>query len=489
MIMRRLALVGLLSLLPALTLLAAQSADAPKLPDTQAGQRVAAYIQAFNAGDEPSMRAFITNNVAPAALQQRPVDARIEVYREMRADIGTLTLRRVLAAREDAITVAAQSKRGEWLTLGFAFEPAPPHKLLGLRIEQGEAPAVNATDAGAPATLSEPEVIQSVEKYLNDLVAADEFSGTVLVAKQGSPIFQRAYGLASKEYNVPNRLDTKFNLGSINKLFTQIAIGQLIEQGKLSYDDKLGKYLPGYPNRDAVEKVTIRQLLSMTSGIGDFFGPKYQATPKNKLRSIKDYLPLFAAEPLAFAPGTQNQYSNGGYIVLGAIIEQVTGQDYYEYVREHIFKPAGMTDTDWYEADQPTPNLASGYTREGLEGQSGNSGARRNNIYTRPAKGSPAGGGYSTAEDMLKLARALETQKLRAANFRQATTANSPAVAGQQSAAFSGVGIAGGSLGLNALFEVDPESGYTVIVLSNYDPPSAVKVGQQIRGWLKNIKR
>lgn len=486
MLIKKLALVGLLSLLLAQSLLA-QNADVPKLPETQAGQRAAAYIQAFNSGDEQLMRAFITNNVAPAALQQRPVDARIAVYREMRANLQTITPRRVLAAREDDISLLAQAKTGEWLTLGFAFEPAPPHKLLGLRIEDSEAPAAGAPEVSTPAVMSEPEVVQTIEKYLNDLAAADEFSGTVIVARQGNPIWQRAYGLASKEYNVPNRIDTKFNLGSINKLFTQIAIGQLIEQGKLSLDDKLGKYLPNYPNRDAVEKVTIRHLLSMTSGIGDFFGPKYDATPKNKLRSIKDYLPLFAAEPLAFAPGTQNQYSNGGYIVLGAIIEQVTGQDYYEYVREHICKPAGLTDTDWYEADQLTPNLASGYTREGPTGQRG--GPRRNNIYTRPAKGSPAGGGYSTAGDMLKLAQALESQKLRVPEFRQAGMAVSPSVTAQPPKAFSGLGIAGGSLGLNALFEVNPDSGYTVIVMSNYDPPSAVKVGQQIRAWLAKIKR
>ncbi|MFL6207350.1 MAG: serine hydrolase domain-containing protein [Pyrinomonadaceae bacterium] len=486
MLVRKLALVGLLSLLTALPVMA-QSADAPKLPETQAGQRVAAYIQAFNSGDEQLMRAFIAANVAPSALQQRPVDARIEVYREMRAEIGTLTLRRVSEARADAITIAAQSKQGELLTLGFVFEPAPPHKLLGLRIEQGEAPTANAPESSVPAVMSEQEVLQSIEKYLNERVAADEFSGTVLVAKQGQPIWQRAYGLASKEYNVPNRLDTKFNLGSINKLFTQIAIGQLVEQGKLAYDDKLGKYLPDYPNRDAAEKVTIKHLLAMTSGIGDFFGPKYQATPKNNLRTIKDYLPLFAAEPLAFAPGTQNQYSNGGYIVLGAIIEQVTGQDYYEYVRAHIFQPAGMTDTDWYEADQPTPNLASGYTREGAGGPSGS--PRRNNIYTRPAKGSPAGGGYSTAEDMLKLARALASGKLHVPNFRQASAAGSPNTTGQPAQTFSGIGIAGGSLGINAIFEVDPDSGYTVIVMSNYDPPSAEQVGRQLRGWLKQIKR
>jgi CubicO group peptidase (beta-lactamase class C family) len=266
-------------------------------------------------------------------------------------------------------------------------------------------------------------------------------------------------------------------------------VGQLVSQGKLAYDDNLGKYLPDYPNREAAQKVTIRQLLSMSSGIGDFFGPKYEATPKNRLRTIKDFLPLFAGEPLAFEPGSKREYSNGGYIVLGAIIEKASGQDYYEYVREHIFNPAGMQNTDWYEADLPVQNLASGYTREATDGRAG--GARVNNIYTRPAKGSPAGGGYSTADDLLKLARALQTQKLRLPGFEQpgGPGPGKPVSFERQPSAFGGIGIAGGSLGLNALLDIGPDKGYTVIVMSNYDPPSAINAGKRIRGLLAKVKK
>ncbi|MBA3766745.1 MAG: beta-lactamase family protein, partial [Acidobacteria bacterium] len=393
---------------------------------------------------------------------------------------------RVLEASEDAITVLIQTKKGEWFEIGFQFEAESPHKLLGLRVEDREAPPAGAQskiEAPAPP-LTEGEAMSLVEKHLNELVAADEFSGTVIIAKGGVPVLQKAYGLASLEYNVPNRIDTKFNLGSINKIFTQIAIGQLVGQGKLSFDDPLGKLLPDYPNRAAGEKVTIRQLLDMASGIGDFFGPEFKAMPKDRLRTIKDFLPLFANKPLEFEPGTKHQYSNGGYIVLGAVVEKVSGQDYYDYVRDHIFKPTGMQNTDWYEADLPTPNMASGYTREGMGGQH----ARRNNLYTRPAKGSPAGGGYSTAGDLLKFALALQSGKLRLPDFRKPAGGESQNSHPGNTAGFPGLGIAGGSLGINALLEVGADQGYTIIVMSNYDPPSAEATGKKIRGLLARVK-
>jgi CubicO group peptidase (beta-lactamase class C family) len=217
----------------------------------------------------------------------------------------------------------------------------------------------------------------------------------------------------------------------------------------------------------------------MASGIGDFFNPEFESMPKNRVRTLKDFLPLFASEPLLFEPGAKHQYSNGGYIVLGAIVEKVSGQDYYRYVREHIFMPAGMQNTDWYEADTPTPNLANGYTREGVEDKDKT--VRRNNFYTRPAKGSSAGGGYSTAEDLLKFTQALQARKLRVPEFRGPDSPGAQLPAGY-------VGIAGGSPGVNALLVSDPETGYTVIVMSNYDPPSAEKVGKQIRAWLANVK-
>jgi CubicO group peptidase (beta-lactamase class C family) len=186
----------------------------------------------------------------------------------------------------------------------------------------------------------------------------------VLLAKDGKPIFEKAYGMASKSYGAANRTDTKFNLGSIDKVFTKVAIGQLIQQGKIaSIDDKLIKYLPDYANKEAAEKITLRQIVNMQSGIGDFFGPTFEKTAKDQFRTISDYLPLFTPEPLQFEPGTKQKYSNGGYIVLGAVIEKLTGKTYYDYVRENIFQPLGMDDTDFSRVDGKSIATGQGLLR------------------------------------------------------------------------------------------------------------------------------
>ncbi len=325
--------------------------------------------------------------------------------------------------------------------------------------------------------ISVTELTQKLQTHLEELAAKDEFSGVVWMAQNGKPVFQKAYGIASQEYGVSNNVDTKFNVGSIDKVFTKIAIGRLLEQGKIaSIDDKLEKYLPEYPNRDAASKVTLRQILNMQSGIGDFFGPKFFNSSKSKYRTIADYLPLFAGEPLAFEPGTKRQYSNGGYVVLGAVIEKLSGASYYDYVRENIFKPLNMNNTDFYEGDVPTENLASGYTRARENEQA----QRRNNIYTRPARGSSAGGGYSTAADLLKFANALELGKIRNPDFEE----DAPKSPSGGLVSIRGIGVAGGAPGLNAVLETALPGGYTIIVLSNYDPPSAEKVAVQIHDWL-----
>lgn len=321
------------------------------------------------------------------------------------------------------------------------------------------------------------ELAHKADTYLQELSTKDEFSGVVLIAQNGIPVFNRAYGLQSKEYGVANNLDTKFNVGSIDKIFTKIAIGQLLEQGKIaSVDDKLEKYLTDYPNHEAATTVTLRQILNMQSGIGDFFGAEFRSAPKDQFRSIADYMPLFASKPLAFPPGTKRQYSNGGYIVLGSVIEKVSGQSYYDYVRDNIFKPLGMENTAFYEGDVPTANLATGYTRD----RDNESAPRRNNVYTRPARGSSAGGGYSTAGDLLKFANALEAGKIRNPAFEE----DAPKPAGAPFASMRGIGIAGGAPGLNAALETDLPGRYTIIVLSNYEPPSAEIVARKIREWM-----
>jgi D-alanyl-D-alanine carboxypeptidase len=437
-----------------------QQQQEPALPTSDAGKHVAAYLQAFNSSDEQAMGEFFRVHTAKTALEQTPVEQRLSRFRQMKQRLGSLKLMKVLDSSPTLVSVLLQRQDGGLVQLDYEFEATAPHGLLGIRVqdvEDGprEQPVVKPL-------ASETQALDAARNLLDSLVKADAFSGVVLVAKNGRSVFEKAYGFADQERKTLNGIDTKFNLGSINKTFTGIAISQLAAAGKLSLNDPIGKYLPDYPNTIAAQNVTIQHLLDMTSGIGDFFGERYQAAKKETLRTIESYLPLFADKPLEFEPGAKRRYSNGGFVVLGAIIERTSGQDYYTYVREHIFKPAGMTETESFEKDKSVPNRALGYIREGLAADA----PRRSNYSTLPARGSSAGGGYSTAHDLLKYLAALQDGKLVSREAK------------------GGFGIAGGSPGVNACVEWNPKNQYAVIVLSNYDPPSAESVARQIGLWI-----
>lgn len=438
----------------------------PELSKSESGKRVLEYFKAFNSGDEQKLKEYFEQNLTPEAINDRPIERRLAFHKQLREDNQILEIKSVVSVNENEINLVVQGKTGDWIAYTFTIDKAS-QKLIGWQIEQTEPPS-EITQINPPKT--KEELFPTVEKYLNDLVAKDNFSGVVLIAKDDKPVFQKAYGLADKEKNISNNLETKFNLGSINKAFTRIAIGQLVTQGKISFSDKLGKYLPDYPNKEAAEKVTIGHLVTMKSGIGDFFGEEFDKSPKNKFRKNSDFIPLFSKIPLAFEPGTNEQYSNGGYILLGAIIEKVTGQSYYDYVKENIFKVAGMTNTDSFETDKTPSNTANGYTKQNSKDK------WLNNIDSRPFKGSSAGGGYSTAQDLLNFSSALKSRKLIAPDDEGAPRKE------------SGIAIAGGSVGINALLLVNTRNGYTIIVLSNYDPPSAEKTGIQIRDWIRSVE-
>jgi D-alanyl-D-alanine carboxypeptidase len=307
-------------------------------------------------------------------------------------------------------------------------------------------------------------------------IGAEEFSGCVLVAKDWVPIFRKAYGLACKRYNVLNRINTKFNLGSLNKLFTKVAIMQLAEQQQLSLENCISKYIPKYPP-DVADKVTVNHLLTHTSGMGDYFNDKFEAS-KHRLRTVDDFLNLFINDPLTFEPGTRTQYSNAGYVVLGKIVEVVSGQDYYEYVREHIYRKVGMDDSDHYELDASTPNLAMGYTKIS---DTGNilEGPRRNNIFSIGVKGSPAGGGYSTVDDMLQFGAALSNCKLLHRKYTELLI-QPPRVQTADEARPRMFRAAGGAAGIGTMFKIYLDSGYVSIILSNYDEETMWAVDKKI---------
>lgn len=307
------------------------------------------------------------------------------------------------------------------------------------------------------AGMSQAETLTALSDLVDRLAAQDRFSGVVLVARDGKPVLERAWGLADREHRVPNTATTKFNLGSINKAFTAIAIRQLAAAGKLSLQDPVRKHLPEFPN-PAFDKITIQHLLEMRSGLGHF-GSDWDQKPRSRFRTINDYLNLAINESPAFEPGSGQLYSNAGYVLLGAIIERASGQSYYDYVRKNIFAPASMSATESYELDAVIADRATGYTRRDSGGE------LRANYFMLPARGSSAGGGYSTAGDLLRFALALSAGKIPGANP-------------------GGVGVAGGAPGINAILEIDPASGYVIIVLANLDPPAAEYVGRHFRNGL-----
>ena len=434
------------------------SGQEAKSTDKPATVRLHAYIEAFNSGSLDRMKAFFEAHFAASALKETPVAQRLTRYQGGKAQLKSFAVEKIVSELPLQTSILAKAGNGDNILLKGTVEKMPPHKLLTIFAELIDDPAnISVPEPQA----NEKEFIAAVRDFLEGQTKADEFSGVVLVAKDSRILFHEAYGDADRDKKIPNRKDTKFNLGSINKNFTRVAIHQLAKQGKLSLDDPIKKFLPDYPNVQAAGKVTVRHLLNMTSGIGDFFGSRYDATPKDKIVTLQDYLPLFADLPLEFEPGTNNRYSNGGYVVLGLIIEKLSGVDYYTYVRENIFKPCGMLNTDSFARDADTPNLARGYALEGAAGS-----ARVLNHATLPGRGSSAGGGYSTAEDMLKYVLALKDKKIYLPD------------------AASGLGIAGGAPGINSALEWDPRSGAIVIVLTNFDPPTAGQAARRIVGWL-----
>jgi CubicO group peptidase (beta-lactamase class C family) len=319
-----------------------------------------------------------------------------------------------------------------------------------------------------PATSAQPAadtLASHLDRFIGARAEADSFSGAVLVARNGVPVFRAAFGMADRDNRIPVAPETKFNLGSIDKLITRIAIWQLVAAGKLQLDVPVGTYLPEYPNREVREQVTARHLYQMRSGIGDFFGDEFLRRHA-EIKTVDDYLSLFARDSLRFPPGTGMFYSNGGYIVLGKLIEKLSGQTYYDYVLANITGPAGMQDTRHYLLDERVSRRAVGYSA--MRGPLGP------NTGSLAGRGSPAGGGYSTVDDFLKLDAAL-----RAGRLLQGTFADSILTAAFRSGGSEPLNYGGGGPGTNTQYAAFPD-GWTIIVFANRDPSAATTVAQEI---------
>jgi len=326
--------------------------------------------------------------------------------------------------------------------------------------------------------ITEGEVVNQIQEYLDTQKKQDCFSGCVLIAKDGKPLFTTSAGFASKRFNALNNVDTKFNLGSINKSFTAVAILQLVESGKINIDDPIIKYLDIFP-AEIASKVKIRHLLMMNSGWGDYWNNPYYLQHQNELRGVSEYMQFIKDIPLDFEPGTQNQHSNTGFEVAGAIIEKVSGMDYFEYIRKRIYQPASMLNSDSFDRDSDIPNLATGYTKmHSLDSLKTN--WFWNNTYILSPRGTPSGGGYSTVGDMLKYDNAFRSGKLVGKAYIDFMSNGMQGNIGDVYVPQKTLRSAGAAPGISAFYARDNKTGYTIIILCNIDPPGAMEIGNEV---------
>jgi D-alanyl-D-alanine carboxypeptidase len=472
-----------------------------ELPASPVGKVVGSLLKALNSGDQTAQLNFIQTNFSEQSLKETTPDAWLAFFKKLHQQSGGLDVMQVSPDSNDRFLVLdVRSRRGRhWARMFFSLSRTQTDKLADVGMFGIRDPQIERADIWSDSKLSETEAVNEIKRHVERLAAEDRFSGVVLVGKGERVIFQGAYGMAEKSFGVANRVDTKFNLGSMNKMFTSVAIAQLVEAGKLSFQDTLAKVLPDYPNRQVAEKVTVHQLLTHTAGLGDFFDNPEFRPHRERFVKPSDYFPLFATAPLRFEPGARFGYSNAGFVVLGAIVERVSGQSYFDYVREHIYRPAGMADSDSYELTEVVPNLAVGYAR--FQDDPLGVDPRRSNIAFLPWRGSPAGGGYSTAPDLLKFTRALRAHKLLGAAMTELVTSAKVAMRGSPRAGekyaygfvsetltggreIRGHSGGGANSGVNSSLIMFWDGSYTVVVTGNYDSPVAEDLAHKICDFL-----
>lgn len=452
------------------------SSKQPPTTSAIAEQRAKEIIQMINSGNRSVVRAYIRQNFTPAALKEQRLEAWVNSISGLYDFTRGLELESVKESKPNSVKALARAKlTGLWRQLTIELEPDSSHLVKTLDWGAFPTPA----DKLPANKLTEKEIVRELDAFMQKIVQADVFSGIVLLAKDKRILYKKVFGQANKDFGIPNRLDTKFGLGSLNKMFTSVAIAQLVEQGRLSYDDQLSKFVPDFPNKEAAEKIKIKHLLTHTSGLGDY---SVKAS-RQGARTIDEFMKLIKSYNLAFEPGTDQSYSNAAFLVLGKVIEQVTGRSYYDYVRENVYQRAGMINTDVYDLDLVNKNLAAGYEKE----YSDQGIIFRNNVCD-VGYGSPAGGGFSTADDMLNFSIALRTGKLVGNDYVKVILSPKPELKsstyGYGINVLKGIaGHSGGDTGVNTNFEMFLNEGYTIVILSNYGG-AMQQVNRKIRDLL-----
>ena len=460
------------------TLVAGESQGAtPEVPKTLAGEQFSTWLRSFNSGERAQIE-------EARKLFKDPPGPNVDGDMAFRRMTGGFDLRKVEESSATRMSGLLQERGSDQFAhFAMVVDENAPHVITEWHLDAVPTPAEFVM-----GRLSEAQMVEATKARIDELAKDERFSGAVLVTKNGKLILSGAYGLADREKKIPNSLNTKFRIGSMNKMFTAVSVLQLTQAGKIKLSEPFGTYITGYPNKDAASKVSIEQLLTHTGGTGDIFGPQFDEHRKD-LRTLQDYVNLYGKRALEFEPGSRWEYSNYGFLLLGVVVERVSGKSYYDYVRENVYVPAGMNSSGSLTEDENVPGRSIGYTSFG-------GAAVHSNADTLPYRGTSAGGGYSTVEDLQRFARALMNHKLLSAEYTEVLTTGkvtTPPGSGKYAFGFfdegadSGArhfGHGGGAPGMNGDLQIYPQSGYVIAVLANLDPPAASRVSEFIANRL-----
>jgi CubicO group peptidase (beta-lactamase class C family) len=453
----------------------ADYSDDTALPAGRRGERIRQVLDAVSAGDRARIEALVKDAFG-GPFRDMPLGDHLDALgglHDSSRGLDFYGVRRYVGENppERVVVIARNRLTGGWQGVTLTFDGTPEERVTGIGIRPARPP--KGLPPLPPLTMEQARA--ELGAFLDRLAEAEAFSGTALLARDGEVVFEAARGIADRNHGVPMRLDSRLNLGSMDKMFTAVVVGQLVDEGRLSFSDPVSKFLGGQGWTKAdLSKVRVEHLLSHTSGLGSYFNATYERTARQLLRKVDDYKPLVADETLAFEPGTKWQYSNTGFLLAGAVIEAVTGRDYFDVVRERLYVKAGMPGSDSFDIDLVVPNLAIGYSRERTA-----SGTRwRANTFEHVIRGGPAGGGYSTARDLLAFAEALRRGRLVSPATAERLWSAKPELASPDYGFGFGVGRdalgrtaghSGGFPGIASILDIYLDTGWTFVVLSNVD--------------------
>ena len=379
-----------------------------------------------------------------------------------------------------------------WMTVLIWITLLGGQRVMGSRLQNAQ-----------PVATAEASLAAGTEQFAGRLSQSDEFSGVVLLSRNGKPLVRRAFGFADREKQRRITVDTPFALASVSKMFTAVVVGQLVEHKKISLDATVGSLLPAYPGGPSSSQVRVRHLLSMSSGIPDLFRSPQFFAEIDKIRKPSDFWRFFATSPLEFPPGSKWTYSNSNFLVLGAIVERVTGEPFAATVEKQVFVPAGLQRTSY--RPRFFPDVAMGYTHNrpgsapggpadpdhwypAWEAKFGSAGDDTSDFVV----GAPMGGGVSTGEDLTRFAEALMRGKLLSPEMTERMTSpESPAAdyggrdgLGFEMLTLNGVRIVGhrgGFPGIANQIEFYPDHGFVLVILGNSDSDGTERIAKHVR--------